>query len=150
VPPQPPHVEGEVPGLDLVPLHVPHTSVREKVSVLTEPLIASMKSTSRFIYRLSLTVSPYHYVLALGLLLGPPRGPPRLPALASEELLELLEDVPERVLPLARTWPLPKLIVEPLEASEALSPTEPSSERPSLSLLLFVSRHASLIVDPSL
>jgi hypothetical protein len=50
VPPQPPQLEGEVPGFDLVPLQVPHTSVLEKVSVLVDPLIASMKSISRFIY----------------------------------------------------------------------------------------------------
>jgi hypothetical protein len=50
VPPQPPQLEGEVPGFDFVPLHVPHTSVLEKVSVLVYPLIASMKSISRFIY----------------------------------------------------------------------------------------------------
>lgn len=50
VPPQPPQLDGEVPGLDFVPLHVPHTSVLEKVRVLVYPLIASMKSISRFIY----------------------------------------------------------------------------------------------------
>jgi hypothetical protein len=50
VPPQPPQLDGEVPGLDFVPLQVPHTSVLEKVSVLVDPLIASMKSISRFIY----------------------------------------------------------------------------------------------------
>ena len=49
VPPQPPQEEGEVPGLDLVPLQVPQTSVLEKVKVLVDPLMASKKSISRFI-----------------------------------------------------------------------------------------------------
>jgi hypothetical protein len=46
VPPQPPQVEGEVPGFDLVPLQVPQTSVLLKVKVFAVPLIASMKSIS--------------------------------------------------------------------------------------------------------
>jgi hypothetical protein len=51
VPPQPPQDDGEVPGFDLVPLHVPQTSVLEKVKVFVDPLIASIKSISRFIYQ---------------------------------------------------------------------------------------------------
>jgi hypothetical protein len=70
VPPQPPQVDGEVPDLDLDPLQVPHTSVREKVKVLVDPLIASIKSTSRFIY-ISLRDSiSYNNVLSLRLLLS--------------------------------------------------------------------------------
>ena len=72
VPPQPPQLEGEVPGLDFDPLHVPHTSVLEKVRVLTYPLIASMNSISRFIYEVGLMSRFYYYVLAFSLLLRSP------------------------------------------------------------------------------
>lgn len=50
----------------------------------------------------------------------------------------------------ARPLSLAELVIEPLEAPEALSSPKATSERPSLSLLLLVARHASLIVDPSL
>lgn len=45
-PPHAPHFDGFVPGLALLPLHVPHKSVRPKVTCFWTPFIESIKSIS--------------------------------------------------------------------------------------------------------
>jgi hypothetical protein len=136
-----------VPGLDLVPLHVPQTSVLEKVKVFVEPFIASIKSISRFIYHVLLDFISYNNVLAFCLLLRPSLRPPL--AASSKHFLEFFEYIAEGVALSGSSGssPLPELIVEPFESGEPLSTPETAcAPERTACLLLFIGIHASLII----